>query len=73
MYTLEDARTAIDNADGHNPMTWDARLNFLIDVELGLMEEDEWGEEKELYEEEVEAYKRDDVDLEPYDPDELLD
>lgn len=71
-YDLDDARTALENITAHNPMTWNPWFNFLTDVVLGLMDKDEWEEVKDMYHREVEAYNRDEVDLEPYEVEELL-
>lgn len=77
--TVEDAKKLIKNFPGPRPMTTDPRVNFLLDVAAGRLvegsvdwpEEKEWDEVKDEYVEEVEAYERDDVDLEPYEVEEL--
>lgn len=77
--SVEDAIQIIENCTGPRPMTTDPKVNFLLDVAAGKKslrpsewpDEGDWENLKESYIDEVEAYDNSEVDLDPFEPEEV--
>lgn len=75
MISLEQAKTIVEQHNDWPPMTDSPKANFLLDVAQKKsmdpvfgesFEASDWEDVKEEYQEEVEIYQRDGVDVEPY-------
>jgi len=77
--TVEEAIQVIENCEGPRPMTNDPKVNFLLDVAAGEKslrpsewpDEGDWEDVKDEYIREVEAYDSGEVDMDPFDPQEV--